>query len=101
MAFAMMVNFCLAQENTTSTTSQSEQQTALEDVIVPLDLTKNGYEITLSGEDQEVVLQKWQHLIIKINGEAVSRYSLNYGIPMNCPLAKAPVPSIYYTLRNP
>jgi hypothetical protein len=101
MTFAMTAHFCLAQDNSSSGTSQNQPQPELEDSVVSLDLTKTGHKVTLSGEDQEIPLKKGQHLIITVNGDATARYQLIYSEPVNTPIAVDPIPSIYYTLENP
>ena len=100
MAFAMTANFCLAQDNIPSNASQNQEQPALEDVIVSLHLKKNGHTVTLTGADHEISLQKGQHLMVNMIGD-LSDYTPIYGEPENCPIAAAPVPSIYYRLSNP
>lgn len=97
IAFAITADFCLAQENAFAQTSQNQKEPALPNYIVPLDLTKNGYEVTLSGSNQEIQLEKDQHLIVSINGNSVSHYKLVYSEPCDY----MGEPSIYYTLKNP
>lgn len=101
VAFAMTANFCLAQDNTSSNPAQNQEQSPLEDAVVSLDLTRAGHKVTLSGSDQEISLQKGQHLIVNVNGDVVSRYQLVYREPSDYPTVAGPNPSIYYTLTNP
>ena len=73
----------------------------VEAAVVSLDLTRVGQNVTLSGSDQYIFLKKGGSLVVNVNGDAVSRYQLIYGEPTNSPVAVAPIPSIYYTLKNP
>lgn len=73
----------------------------VENAVVSLNLTRVGHEVTLSGSGEGIFLKKGGSLTINVNGNAVSRYQLIYGEPINCPVAVTPIPSIYYTLENP